>query len=235
MTNILNEIRKELAANSDPEIQDGTKRYFKESIKCYGIRNATVTSIGKKYFKSVKSLAKPEVFEFCNDLWNSGMIEESFIASHWSYSLRKKYEPSDFEIFENWISNNISNWASCDGFCNHTIGEFIEMYPEFLFRLKIWASSDNRWERRASAVSMIVPARRGKFLNDIFEIADLLLLDKDDLVQKGYGWMLKVASQIHQKEVFDFLMIRKTRMPRTALRYALEKMPLEMRAIAMIK
>jgi 3-methyladenine DNA glycosylase AlkD len=62
-----------------------------------------------------------------------------------------------------------------------------------------------------------------------------LLLDADDLVQKGYGWMLKSASQLHQKEIFDYIMKKKDVMPRTALRYAIEKMPLELKEKAMKK
>ena len=58
---------------------------------------------------------------------------------------------------------------------------------------------------------------------------------KDDLVQKGYGWMLKAASEAHCNEVFDFVMKNKDIMPRTALRYAIEKMPKELKAMAMAK
>jgi 3-methyladenine DNA glycosylase AlkD len=89
--------------------------------------------------------------------------------------------------------------------------------------------------RRASAVSLIIPARKGKFLNDILEIADILLLDKDDLVQKGYGWMLKAASKSHQQEIFNFVIKNKSIMPRTSLRYAIEKMPKELKRKAMEK
>ena len=162
-------------------------------------------------------------------------MEESFIACHWSYAVRKDYEVRDFDVFEKWIKNYVTNWASCDTLCNHTIGEFIEMYPEYLVRLKEFAKSENRWMRRASAVSLIIPARKGKFLNDILEIADIMLLDKDDLVQKGYGWMLKAASQAHQKEIFDYVVSKKDVMPRTALRYAIEKMPKALKTIAMRK
>jgi 3-methyladenine DNA glycosylase AlkD len=55
----------------------------------------------------------------------------------------------------------------------------------------------------------------------------------DDLVQKGYGWMLKAASEFDQKAVFDYVMSKKDVMPRTALRYAIEKMPQELRTEAM--
>lgn len=81
--------------------------------------------------------------------------------------------------------------------------------------------------KRAAAVTLIVPARKGQFLSDIFGIADILLTDKDDMVQKGYGWMLKAASEVHEREVFDYVGSRKAVMPRTALRYAIEKMPAE--------
>jgi 3-methyladenine DNA glycosylase AlkD len=109
------------------------------------------------------------------------------------------------------------------------------MYPKYISTLKQWAKSKNRWMKRASAVSLIIPARKGLFLNDVFEIADTLLLDTDDMVQKGYGWMLKVASNMHEKEVFDYVMKHKSNMPRTALRYAIEKMPKELKVEAMRK
>ena len=109
------------------------------------------------------------------------------------------------------------------------------MYPNYLSDLKRWARSHNRWVKRASAVSLIVPARKGMFLEDIFEIADILHADKDDMVQKGYGWMLKVASQAHQEKVFDYVISKKGTMPRTALRYAIEKMPVELKQKAMTK
>ena len=153
------------------------------------------------------------------------MMEESFIACSWSEKLGPRFIRDDFATLEKWVHNNVTNWASCDTLCNHTIGDFIQKYPEYLGKLKEWARSDNRWVKRAAAVSLIIPARRGKFLDDIFEIADILLLDADDMVQKGYGWMLKAASQAHQEEVFNYVMQHKSVMPRTALRYAIEKMP----------
>jgi len=233
MDTIISEIRKELLNNSDIKTQESSLHFFKEEIICYGVKSATVGKISKEYFKSIKNKSKEEVFTYCDELWQSNTLEETFIACNWSYMVHKEYQPDDFEVFEKWIRCYVSNWASCDTFCNHTMGEFIEMYPEYLSRLKEMAKSDNRWMRRASAVSLIIPAKKGKFLKDIFEIADLLLTDNDDLVQKGYGWMLKVACQEHQQEVFEYIMRNKSNIPRTALRYAIEKMPAELKKQAM--
>ncbi|MBK7627899.1 MAG: DNA alkylation repair protein [Bacteroidales bacterium] len=235
MNKIIENLRSELKQNADEKTRISGERFFKENVRLYGIRTATVTSIGREHFKNLSDKSKSSVFRLCEELWKSGMIEESFIACNWSYYVHKLYEHTDFEIFEKWVNKYINNWASCDTFCNHTVGDFIVMYPSYLSGLKRWAKSENRWMKRASAVSLIVPARKGKFLTDIFEIADILHSDKDDMVQKGYGWMLKSASQAHQKEVFDYVVSKKATMPRTSLRYAIEKMPAELKAIAMTK
>jgi len=235
MNNIIHKIRQELKQKADENTQRTGQKFFKERVRLYGVKTAVVRSIGKKYFQEIKEQSKVDIFKLCEDLWKSGYLEESYIACNWSYFLRKYYEPQDFLIFERWIKKYVKNWASCDTLCNHTIGSFLEMYPDHLSKLKIWAISPNRWVRRAAAVSLIIPAKQGKFLQDIFEIADILLLDKKDLVQKGYGWMLKAASQAHQQEVFEYVLANKTIMPRTALRYAIEKMPKELKNKAMAK
>jgi 3-methyladenine DNA glycosylase AlkD len=235
MKNILESLREELRNSIDEKTVATSQNFFKEKIQSYGVKVPIVQKIGKEYFKTVQTLPKAEIFALCENLWQSGIIEESFVACNWSYAISKKFEPADFQVFEKWINKYVNNWASCDTLCNHTVGEFVEMYPEFIARLKDFAKSPNRWVRRAAAVTLIVPARKGKFRQDIFEIADILLLDDDDLVQKGYGWMLKAASQADQDSVFDFVMKRRLTMPRTALRYAIEKMPAERKQIAMSK
>jgi 3-methyladenine DNA glycosylase AlkD len=180
-------------------------------------------------------LEKPAFFQLCEELWRSGYMEESFIACNWSYFVRKNYKRDDFLVFESWLARYVSNWAACDTLCNHSVGTLVEMYPDLITRLKKWALSGNRWVKRGAAVSLIIPAKKGLFHDDIFEIADILHSDRDDMVQKGYGWMLKAASQAHQKSVFDYVVSRKSTMPRTALRYAIEKMPPDMKRQAMSK
>ncbi|WP_422079372.1 DNA alkylation repair protein [Ulvibacterium sp.] len=235
MKNVLDKVRDELRNNVDENALATGQKFSKEKLKHYGVRTSVVRKIGKTFFKVIDSRSKSEIYGLCEDLWKSGYLEESIIASNWSHYLHKRYEPADFSIFQKWINKYIKNWASCDTFCNHTMGGFIEKYPSYVEKLQDFAKSENRWMRRAAAVSLIIPARKGKFLKDILEIADILLLDKDDLVQKGYGWMLKVASESHQKEVFDYVIKKKLVMPRTALRYAIEKMPKDLRSVAMAR
>lgn len=235
MKNYLLDIRKKLKENADERTKISSQRFFKEVHTFYGVKGALVHKISKEIYKEIKHLGKEDVFGLCEELWKSGIMEETIVACNLSYYKRMDYEPVDFELFKRWIGSYINNWASCDTFCNHTVGAFIEMYPDYLGELMKFTRSENRWMRRAAAVSLIVPAKKGMFLNTVFRIADSLLMDQDDMVQKGYGWMLKVTSHSHQQEVFDYVMKNKSVMPRTALRYSIEKMPKELKTEAMSK
>lgn len=224
MSAIVELVRKRLIENSDEKTKAGSKRYFKEQIDTYGVKSAVVGQISKEIYSQITDFSKDEIFELCEELWKSGILEESFIACNWSYAVRKQFIESDFSIFERWVNHYVSNWASCDTFCNHTIGAFLQLYPQFAQKMKEWTHSHNRWVKRASAVSFILPARKGLFKEDIFDIANNLLLDTDDMVQKGYGWMLKSLADSYEDEVFQYVLSKRAVMPRTALRYAIEKM-----------
>ena len=233
MAQTIQRIRELLIENIDDEAQKSFQRFFKQKVKCYGIKTVTVRKIANQFWKEIKMSEKQDIFDLCEQLFLSDYSEEASIVTFWLPKITDQFEPDDWIVFKNWIEKYVNDWAKCDGFCNHTMGNFLVKYPVFIEELKEWTQSENRWMKRAAAVSLIVPAKKGQFLKDIFEISDLLLLDEDDLVQKGYGWLLKVASHLHQKKVFDYVMKNKENMPRTALRYAIEKMTQSLRKEAM--
>lgn len=230
---IVASIRADLRSAADPIRAKSTERFFKHPVHCYGLPVPDTRLLGKKHLTRLKNQPPALIWEICDALWSSGVMEESIIACQYSYSLRKSFQPADLKRFKRWLANDVNNWASCDTLCNHTIGDFLQAYPQYLTELKKWTRSRNRWLRRAAAVSLIIPAARGQFLTDCFEIAELLLQDEDDLVQKGYGWMLKSASVAYPEKVFKFIMRHRATMPRTALRYAIEKLDPESRKKAM--
>jgi 3-methyladenine DNA glycosylase AlkD len=239
MSEITSRLRQELQANVNPETQASGKKFFKENekVKLIGLKFSVVSKIGKKYLAEISEakLSKDEVYGLCDELWQSGYLEEIGVACIWSHAQAKNYQPEDFEVFAGWVEKYVTNWGACDSLCNHTVGTLIAMYPSLAGRLLNWAKSQNRWVKRASAVSLIIPAKHGHFFEHVIGIADILLTDADDMVQKGYGWLLKSASAAREQEVFDYVMKNKRVMPRTALRYAIEKMPLERKKSAMKK
>ena len=162
-------------------------------------------------------------------------MEELGVALDWAFRLRDKFEKKDFAILESWLKKHVTNWAACDSLCCRALGHFIYKFPEYFPKVKKWAVSKNRWVRRGSAVVLIYSQEKKLSLAPVFEIADILLLDKDDMVQKGYGWMLKVASNHEPKKIFEYVMRNKKEMPRTALRYSIEKLSPDLRKQAMAK
>lgn len=235
MTDVVKQIRKTLKAETNPERIEGIKHFFRrEEIEPYGLTGDRIKELSKEYYQQVRHL-KRDIFPICEELLESGMHEESCFAFKWAFKQKRYYEENDFLMFEKWLKKYVKNWAMCDDFSTHVIGYHLMQFPSGIERTVKWRKSKNRWVRRSSAVSFIYPARRDMYLDTIFDVAEELLEDEDYMVQKGYGWLLKDASLLHMKEVDRFVMKNKDRMPRTALRYAIERFDKDRRAKAMAK
>ena len=106
----------------------------------------------------------------------------------------------------------------------------LRRYKSFFQKVTEWTKDEDFWVRRASAVILIPAILHNDYEGiDPFRISDLLMKDEHDLVQKGYGWMLKSLSQVDMESVKDYLIKNHAQMPRTAYRYALEKFDKETR------
>jgi 3-methyladenine DNA glycosylase AlkD len=235
MKDIIKQVDAALKSASTPSAREALSRFFKEGAKGYGVKSSETSRIAAEFYKQIKTLAYGDILALCDGLMEKNMMEDRFVADIWAEKVSGQFVEKDFALLEKWVKNSVSNWAECDTLCNHTVGNFIMKYPVYISSLKKWSKSSNRWVKRAACVTLIIPARRGLFLAGIFELADTLRNDPDDMVQKGYGWMLKEASKKHTKEVFDYVMKYKKTMPRTAFRYAIEKMPGELKKKAMEK
>ena len=222
-------VHRKLKQNIDKKYKSTETRLFPEGRNCYGVRIPTARKIAKKVFGEIKSSNKNDIFVVCEELLSSKLHEPLIVSFQLAYELRKKYTKNDFKIFESWLKKYVRNWSSCDDFSCNVLGEILFQYPELFQKTFLWTKSSNRWLRRASAISLIYSIRRGKNLKRIFKTANALLKDDDDMVQKGYGWMLKEASNRYPKEIFLYVIKQKERMPRTALRYAIEKLPYKLR------
>ena len=234
--NILKEIRQELKELSkNPKNIKDYSRFFKDNKKHIGLAAPIIRKLSAEKFKRIKHLDKKQILEICEKLLECNDSSSQDIAFDWAYRIRKEYVKSDFAIFEKWLEKYVNSWGSCDNLCTHAFGYYLFVFPESISKIQRWTQSKNKWKRRASAVIFIYSLRRGRYLKESLKIAKSLLLDKEDLVQKGYGWMLKEASNINQEEIFNFVMKHKSIMPRTALRYAIEKMPAYLKKQAMIK
>ena len=231
----LKEIRQALENLATPERKASTLKFFKHPVQVIGVSNPMTQAVGRNIIKEIKGESKEWTFQLAECLFKTGYLEEALLACQIVISQKRNFEETDFKIFENWVNLYIHNWAVCDTFCNQSIGHLLMKHPSCVQEILPWCLYDNLWMRRACAVSFIYPAKRELYIEEQLNIALVLLEDKEDMVQKGYGWMLKVLSQKRLTLVFNFIEQYKDRMPRTALRYAIEKMPKNLKEQAMLK
>lgn len=157
--------------------------------------------------------------------WESGVI-----AFDWAYRVKSQYSENTYSVFYRWLKEYVRGWGDCDDFCTHAFGALIRNHKHLFERIPEWTQDEDFWVRRASAV-VLIPAILHNDFEGIypFQISDALLYDKHDLVQKGYGWMLKCLSTVDVENVVNYLVDKHFVMPRTAFRYALEKLDKETR------
>ena len=183
-------------------------------------------ALSLKYYQKVKHLSLNEVLEISAYLLDSGVWVQKLIGFDFAYRKRKEYTKETFEVFEDWVKKYIKDWYDCDDFTTHALGYLIDMYPSLSYRLKNWVNHPNFAVRRAAATSLLIPIKkRNHQIINPFEISDLLLHDEHYLVQKGFGWMLKVYASYEEDLVVDYLIDKHQVMTRLAFRYAIEKMP----------
>ncbi len=226
-------VRQDLKDQVDQEYKERSGSFSKEDYQSYGVRTPDVRVIAKKYWRQIRRLPVEEIFSLCEELLEYKVSEEQMVAFAWAFSLKSRLKPEHNEIFYQWLEKYVDTWFKCDDFCTHAFGYLLYKYPRLVTQVLDWAESDNRWIRRAAAVALLYSLRKKEQFELALQVADKLLMDEDDLVQKGYGWMLKEATKHWPEEVFEFVCERKDKMPRTALRYAIEKLPKEKKKIAM--
>lgn len=233
---VLRTLRQEIERCDRPANRVNYQQFFKEKLnEPEGLKTAVLRQVSRNCFRQIRDESAADILALCGQLLDSGERYARFFAFDWASRLESRFQKSDFKRFESWLKKHVDNWAACDHLCTGPMGSLVAQFPDLVVKIRPWATSKNRWLRRASAVILIVPARHGLLLDEVFRTADVLLEDPDDMVQKGYGWMLKEATKKFPDEVFDYVMRHKGRMPRTALRYAIEKLPANLRRKAMAK
>jgi 3-methyladenine DNA glycosylase AlkD len=233
LSQLQTKIVADLKQRIDHDYKENSGSFSKSDYQSYGVRTPDVREIAKKYWKKIRRQPKDKVLDLAEELLESRISEQQTIAFSWAFSLKSKLKPTDYDRFYAWIKKYVDTWFKCDDFCTHAVGYLVYKYPRLSNHLVEWTDSDNRWVKRAAAVTLIYSLRREEQLALAFKLAEELLTDQDDMVQKGYGWMLKEASNNWPNEIFEFVLKHKDEMPRTALRYAIEKLEEDKRQEAM--
>lgn len=217
-------IQQELQARQDPDFAEGQRRFFRSEVETYGVRTAQLNALIRDVAREIKPWPVAARDELMLLLWQYGRLESTALACHVYRRFGKACGEREFEMFEHWLDRYVTNWAACDGLSTWLFGACIGNCPELRHGLLEWTQSENRWKRRAAAVSLLHSGKKGLHLDEIFAVSEALLPDRDDMVEKGVGWLLKETYPAKPKETMAFLLRARAAASRTTLRYAAEKM-----------
>ena len=227
-----------LAAQADPAFGVRMQRYFPHELRALGVSNAAVVTIANDYFR-----ARPEVdaatrLAMAQEvLLRADHHEEVLLGFALLHKVARTGLGSEFlETCEDWLETRVTNWAQCDDLCLKLLYPFFLGHLDQIPQTQRWVESDSSWARRAANVAVLKFVRRkvGRVVFElppahVFDNCTRLMHDHDVYVQKGCGWLLKVAADVHPDEVVDFLRTWHCEMPRTTFRYAIEKLDGELR------
>ena len=207
-----------------------TRSFFKTGQGTYaehdqfiGIRVPTLREMAKEHM----SLDLPNVLK----LLDSPIHEQRLLALIiWTVQYKQNCT-SNVErenIYSAYIKSwqHINNWDLVDTTTPHIMGEHLLNRPRNI--LYQWSTAKNLWQRRMSIVATWAFIKRGD-LEDTFKLATTLILDKEDLMHKAVGWMLREAGKKDQSRLIKHLETHRHQMPRTMLRYSIEQFSFEER------
>ena len=223
------DIRARLESLADPRIAESSQRFFKtgpgdygEGDRFLGVRVPDVRKVAREFraapLAAAFTLLRSPLHE--ERLLGLFMLVERFTRG--SEDERKRI----YEEYRKRIKAYINNWDLVDSSAREIVGAHLEHRDRTaLYDL---ARSSNLWERRVAIIATHWFIKRGSF-DDVLAIAKVLLADEHDLIHKAVGWMLREVGNRDRAVEERFLRVHYRQMPRTMLRYAIEKFPAQRR------
>ena len=232
MKQLTKTITNELQALSDAEKREIFPKFFKAGKGEYGegdrFLGVTVPNI-RAIAKLHKDISIEEIRDLIQSEWHEVRLCALIIMVEKS---KKKDETLRQQLFDLYLSqtDRINNWDLVDLSCRFIVGEsLLNRSRDILYQL---AQSPLLWDNRIAIVSTYAFIRKGQ-LEDTYALSDLMMYHPHDLMHKAIGWMLREAGKRDPERLYDYVMSHRADMPRTMLRYAIEKFSPKERAILM--
>jgi 3-methyladenine DNA glycosylase AlkD len=216
-------IRAELREVADPDRATHTLRYFKTGPGEYGEGDAFI-GVRVPDCRAVVRANRDLPLTGALELLGSEIHEERLVALLLMVVRYGRHPQERRDVYRAYLANTdrINNWDLVDASCRDIVGVHLLARPRT--RLYELAHSDSLWERRIAIVSTSAFIREDD-LDDTFAICRLLLRDREDLIHKACGWMLREAGKRDERRMVAFIEQLAPEMPRTMLRYAIERLP----------
>jgi 3-methyladenine DNA glycosylase AlkD len=218
-----------LAAEADPAVAQQIRTYFKghENIRAFGVKTPRVRAIVADLYTEVRgSWRLRDAVGFADVCLARRELEMRGVGIEILGRFAKEFEACLLHRVQRWLSAGcLDNWAIVDSAAGTVVAPLLRRFPELVPELTGWSASKNMWMRRMSVVPLVPFARHGKYLDETYRVVESLLDDPEDLMHKATGWLLREAGKTDAPRLQQFLLCRGPAIPRTTLRYAIERFP----------
>lgn len=213
-----------LRRHADAARAQQLQRYFKEPVDYYGVDYAAFKEWKANFDARLAAhWTIREAVEFCEL-----MLEDKYMESRGTGFLGvalfiDEAGPELLVLAQRWLVDVCDNWGLVDGLAPAIVSPLLRNHPELVPQVVGWTESPNQWVRRAAAVAFVGLVGEDRFRDAAYEVATRLLDEREDLVHKAVGWLLREAGKRDQDRLEAYLLEQGPRMPRTTLRYAIER------------
>ncbi|HXZ26372.1 MAG TPA: DNA alkylation repair protein [Terriglobales bacterium] len=201
------------------------QRFFKETIQARGWRTAELRHVAGRIRRVLRrEMGEDFLLAVADRLFGGRIHEEKHMAVMLLEKDAARLDEKAFRLFEGWL-DRVRHWDEHDALVHNLLGPTVAAEPRRARRVLTWAGSKNRWRRRAACVALIRGVRQRRFFPEMQRVAARLLADRDDMVEKGLGWLLREAAKADPRRTVPFLMKIRSRASRLVLRTACETLP----------
>ena len=215
-------------ANANPETAEKFQRYFKEPVKYYGVEWGPFKEWKAEFMaRLTPTWTLDDALCFCELVLEDDHMESRGIGYQVVGAFVDEAEPGLLPIVKGWLEGFCGNWGLVDNLAPAVLTPLLRKHPELVNDVRSWTQSESQWVRRGAVVGFVELAGEKPFTDVPYEIATALQTDPEDLTQKAVGWLLREAGKADRKRLEAYLLDQGPAVPRTTLRYAIEKFPKE--------
>ena len=221
--------RAALKKAADPKVAASQRRFFKpwEKVAFYGVATPDLRRLDRELYQRVrKSWHYRDAVAFGGILMRDRFIEAKALGLMLLARYQRHFEAGLARDAKLWLEANLGdNWAVTDQLSTQILSPLLVKFPTLEHEFAAWTASPNLWVRRAGVVTFVKLSGKGVYLDTVYPLVISLAGDQQDLMHKACGWLLREAGKADARRLERFLLAKGAALPRTTVRYAIERFP----------
>ncbi len=220
-----------LRENANEARAASLQRYFKDPVNYFGLEHAVAKEIKLTLIDRVGgSWTNRDAVRFCEAMIRDSHMEARGIGYQLVAHFVAAAPPELLADVKRWLELTCGNWGLVDNLAPSVLAPLLELHPDLVPEVVAWTDSPSRWVRRGAVVAFVpLVAKKEEYLAPAYRVASRLFDDDEDLIHKAVGWLLREAGKVDQDRLEIFLLENGPRIPRTSVRYAIERFPKDAR------